>query len=132
VAAPTLTLAGTNINDGTIYTLLDEVDVGERHKTWSEYRGYNGLVAQYNVTEAMLVEMHFRILVKAASVTLLRQYVEWWNTTLDNASSSLVYNDGSGAITYNIVHSPRVNYVRNQASQNSFWTILEIVLYRLP
>ena len=133
MAAPTtVTYGGLSLNDGTTYTLLDGFDPGERMKTWSEYRGYDGTAAQYNVTEAALIEMHVPLLIKSTTNAGLAAAVAAINTIIDDGAATFVWDDGSGAVSYDCVHSPRIRYVRDNAAQSKFYTVVDLVLYRTP
>jgi len=134
MAAPTTcTYGGLNLNDGTTYTLVgDSVDLGERIKTWSEYPAFDGTVAQYNVSEANLIEMHLQIRVEGASNAALTNAIAAINDKIDAGAQSLVWNDGGGAVTYSCVHSPRVRNPRGINAQIGYWTVVDLVLYRTP
>ena len=133
MAAPTtVTYGGLNLNDGTTYTLLGGFDPGERMKTWSEYRGYDGTAAQYNVSEANLVEMRVPLLIKGTDNATLTAAVAAINALIDAGPQSFVWNDGGGEVTYSCVYSPRIRYVRNNQAQNAFFTTVDLVLYRTP
>jgi hypothetical protein len=132
MAAPTVTYGGLDLNDGTTYTLVGEPDFGERVKTWDEYRGLDGTAAQANVSEANLIEVTLRLLVKGTSNATLRAAIGAINTKIDAGAQDLVWNDGGGAITYNCVHSPRAHFRPDSAAQCDFWTFLDLVLYRTP
>jgi len=128
----TVTLNGVNINNGTTYTVLEGVDLGERTKTWSEFQGLNGDVMQYNVTEANLVEMHIPLLVKGTSLSTFNNAINALNVILARSTNTFVFNDGAETLTFTCVHSPRVKYVRDQNSQNGYWAKVDLVLYRNP
>jgi len=130
--AVTLTYGGLNINSGTTYSLLDGFDPGENAKSWDEARSYAGTVAQYNVTQAHLIEVHVPLLIVSDSITNLRAAVAAINTLIDAGAQSLVFNDGSGAITYDCVQSPRVYFRPDSLAVNKFKTIVDLVLYRTP
>lgn len=132
MAAPTFTLDGLNLNDGTSYTLLPNVELGARVKTWDEQRSYAGGVAQTDVSEAYLVPATFSILVQGTSEENLATKVGAINTKLDgmtaSAGKSFVYN----GTTYVCGASPRVAYVIGQREQNTFATVITLSLNRLP
>jgi len=133
VAAPTtVTYGGLNLNDGTTYTLLDGFDPGERVKSWAEHRGYDGTVAQYNVSEANLIEMRVPLLVKGSSNATLTAAIAALNALIDAGAQSFVYNDGGGAVTYSCTYSPRVNFARDTLAQNKFAAYVDMILYRTP
>ena len=127
-----LTYGGLNLNDGSTYIVLEPVDVGERQKTWSEYRGLDGTVAQTNVSEASLIEMHFPIEVHGSSVSDLDSKITAINTLIDAGAQTLAFNDGSGAVNYSCLHSPRVGRVHDIRSDVGFYTVVELVLFRIP
>jgi len=126
----TLTYGGLDLNDGTTYTLLEGLDPGEYVKTYSEYRSYTGAVAQYNVTEANLVEMRVPLLVRAASLAALRAAIGAINAKIDAGAQDLVFNDGSGEITYVCLQSPRVEFEETSVALTRYWTQIEMTLYR--
>ena len=128
----TITYGGLDLNDGTTYRLLYDFAPGERIKTWDEYRSYSGLAAQYNVSEGNLIEMNLRILVQGTSPATLAAAITAINDLIDAGAQDCIWDDGSGAVTYSCVHSPRVNYVRDVLSHVYFRTIIDMVLYRLP
>lgn len=106
--ATTITYGGLNLNDGTTWTLMEGFDPGERAKTWTEVASYDGSVAQYNVSEAHLIRMQVPLEVAGVSIAAVRTAIAALNTLIDAGDQDLVYNDGSGAVTYSCVHSPRV------------------------
>jgi hypothetical protein len=133
VAAPTtVTYGGLNLNDGTTYTLLGGFDPGERMKTWSEYRGYDGTAAQYNVSEANLIEMRVPLLIKSTTNAGLSTAVAAINNIIDGGDATFIWDDGGGAVSYACVHSPRIRYVRDSKAQSAFFTVVDMVLYRTP
>jgi len=134
MAAPTtVTYGGLNLNDGTTYTLIGEsVDFGERAKTWDEYRAWDGTVGQYNVSEANLIEISLRILVKGTDNATLTNAIAAINAKIDAGAQNFVWNDGGGSVTYACVHSPRVRLPRNREAQSAFWAIVDLILYRTP
>jgi len=133
VALPiTVRYGGLNINDGTTYTVLDKIDLGERIKTWSEYRGLDGTVAQYNVTEASMIEMRIPLLIKGTSLAAFNGAVAAINNIIDGGPALFAWNDGSGETSFNIGYSPRVHYVLDVSSQNGYYAIVDLILYRTP
>lgn len=134
--AITLTLGGLSLNDGTTYTLLDGFDPGEKTKTWSEYRGYDGTAAQYNVTEAQLIEVTIPLKVASTTVSGLHTAINALNAIIDGGTSTLVYDDDTGdalaATSYSIVHSPRVAFRPDTTALTKFYTLLTLTLYRTP
>ena len=129
----TLTYGGLNLNDGTTYALMPEADFGERTKTFDEYRSYDGVsVVQYNVSEASIIPMNIPLRIKSTSATGLRAAIDALNTKIDAGAQTMIYNDGSGNITYDCVHSPRVNYIRTQDSGTGFYTFITLALNRTP
>ena len=133
MAAPTtVTYGGLDLNDGLTYTLMDGFDPGERVKTSSEYRGLNGTVAQYNVSEANVIEMHVPLLVQGTDNASLTAAVAAINAIVDGGPAVFVYNDGGGEVTYSCVYSNRVGYVRNAESQIAFRTRVNLILNRTP
>jgi len=128
--AVTCTYGGTSINSGR-YTLL-EFDPGEKVKTFDEVRSYNGTVAQVNVSEANLIEVHIRLLIQGSSNSDLRDAVGDLNTLIDAGAQTLVFNDGSGDVSYSCVKSPRIKYVPDPVSVNKYWTVVDALFYRTP
>ena len=131
-----LTFGASNldINDHVKYFLMPDVDFGERAKIYDEFRSYGDslTVAQCNVTEASIIPMAIPLLVKAATPTALRTAIDAINAVIDGGPCTLVYNDGSGALTYHVLHSPRVNYVRSQDSILGCSTTITLNLVRTP
>ncbi|MDI9600146.1 MAG: hypothetical protein QM323_11765, partial [Acidobacteriota bacterium] len=68
MARTTLTYGGMNLNDGTTWRLLPGFDPGADELSYDEHRAYKGTVAQYNVSEAHLVEMFVPLLVAGTSL----------------------------------------------------------------
>ena len=132
MSAPTCVFDGLNINDGAVYTVFPGVDLGERKKTFDEYRSFTGDVSQANVSEAYYVEAHLPIAVQGSSRANLKSKVEDINDIIDSCSAAstktLVYDGES----YEIAASPRVAYVKDQAAEVSFWTKLDLTLNRVP
>ena len=106
--ATTITYGGLDLNDGTTWTLLEGFDPGERQKTWDEVRTYDGNVGQLNVSEAHLIQMYVPLEVAGASIAAVRTAIAALNTLIDAGAQTLAYNDGSGAVNYSCLHSPRV------------------------
>ncbi len=133
MAAPTtVTYGGLDLNDGTTYTLLDGFDPGERAKSWSEYRGYDGTAAQYNVTEANLIEMRVPLLIKGTDNASLTAAITALNAIIDAGPANFVWNDGGGEVTYSCVYSPRVSAPWGSLRQNKYVAPVELILYRTP
>jgi lysophospholipase L1-like esterase len=128
----TLLYGGLDLNDGTTYRLLDGFDPGEKQKSWDEVRSYTGQVAQYNVTEAALVQMTIPLLVEAASLTALHAAIDAINAKIDAGAQTLIFSDGSEPVTYSCVHSPRVAFRPDSPAVNKFWTRIDMTLYRTP
>jgi len=84
------------------------------------------------VTEASIIPMAIPLLVKVATPTALRTAIDAINAVIDGGPCPLVYNDGSGALTYHVLHSPRVNYVRSQDSILGCYTNITLNLVRTP
>jgi hypothetical protein len=106
--ATTITYGTLNLNDGTTWTLMEGFDPGERQKTYDEVRTYDGEVGQLNVSEAYLIRMFVPLEVAGASIAAVRTAIAALNTLIDAGAQDLVYNDGSGAVTYSCAHSQRV------------------------
>lgn len=130
--AVSFTYGGLDLNDGDTYTLLEPVNLGERVKTWNEYRGYGGGVVQTNVHEAALIEMNFQVEVHAASLAALNAAIAAINALIDAGAQTLVWNDGTGNVSYSCVHSPRVKKLFDVRAEVGFWTIVDLILNRLP
>ena len=127
-----LTYGAKDLNDGVIWTLMDKPDFGERIKTYDERRSYAGNVAQYNVTEANLIPMHLPLKLQGASIANLRAEIDALNALIDAGEQDLVFNDGSGAITYSCAHSPRVQYPRSAYTQACWEARIDLALVRYP
>jgi hypothetical protein len=137
VAAPTCVLyTGNNatsidINDGTTHTILDGVDMGIEQKTWDEYRSYSGSVAQYNVSEANLIDVTIPILVQRDSVANLRTTLAAINTSIAGiiaGTTHLVY----AGTTYHLASSNKVGWVEDSEFLLKFRTVIVLQLKRVP
>jgi hypothetical protein len=130
--AVTFSYGGLNINDGTVFKVLDGFDPGEAVKTFSEYRGYDGSVKQVNVTEAKLVKMHVPLRVSGANLTAIRAAIATINALIDDGEQDFVFDDGSGAVTYRCLQSPRIVYLPDPGVAESLVAFVDLVLYRDP
>lgn len=130
--AVTCTFGGLNINDGTNYRLRYSPDFGENIKTYDERRSYKGGVLQYHVTEANLITMSIPLRVYGSSITTLTTNVAALNNLLDNETNQLVYNDGSGSVTYTCLASPRVYAPRDYAYMVLHRADVVLTLIRAP
>lgn len=112
MARITLTYGGMDLNDGTTWHLMPGWDLGERQKSWDEVTSYTGLVTQLNVTEAHLVPMALPLMVEGADAAAVRSEIDALNALVDAGEQDLVFDDGSGAVTYECAYSqrPRVDY----------------------
>lgn len=132
MAAPTVTFDGTNINDGTKYSVLEGAVLGGKVTTFDEYRGYGGTVAVANVSTANLIGVSIPMMVMGTSVSDLRTNLTALNTIIDGCASgtgkALVF-DG---VTYTIVASSQVAPTLTQSYQNKFIAFVELVLNRKP
>lgn len=132
MAFPTLTLDGLNLNDGTVYTLMSGMELGARQKTWDELRSYTGAVTQANVSEAYYIPAHCGIRVQGSSAADLDVKVKAINTKIDGftaaAGKSFVY-DGT---TYVCGASARVAYALGARELLKFWTVVDLVMNRVP
>ena len=121
--------ASLDLNTGTTYTVLPGVDMGSKVKTFSEWRGYDGTVKQYNISEANLIEAHVPILVKSNSVANLRTALAAINTkigTIAAGVSHFTYN----SIVYHLMSSPEIGWVEDGNFHVGFFTVVDLVLYR--
>lgn len=132
MAAPTLIYGGLNLNDHITYFLLPDWDPGQREKTFDEVRGFGGAVLQLNVSEAALIKMIFPLLIKAASDPALRTAVDAINDRIDDGAQDCALDSGSGLVVYHCVHSPRVNYVRDNRAIVLFRAYVTLTLNRTP
>ena len=131
--AITLTYGGLNINDGTNYVLLDGMDPGQPQKTWDEFRSYTGEVAQKNVSEAHLIEMHVPLLIKGTNLAGVKANIAAINALIDAGAQDLVFDDGTGSsVTYSCVSSPRVNVPFDVMLAVRFAVVVDLVLFRTP
>lgn len=136
MAAPTCTLytgsnsSSININDGTTYTILPGVKLGpSKVKTWSDYRGYDGNVAQYNVSTANPIEVSIPLFVQGTSASDLRSDLAALNTSIDGITAGtthLVYD----STTYHLLTSPLIEWEEDDAFNLKFYTTVTLVLYR--
>lgn len=132
MAMYTCTLDSLDLNTGTTYILWMGADVGARLKTWDEQRSYAGGVAQTNVSEAYYVPVTLTIRVKGSSLSDLDSKVQAINTKIDGCTAASPKNLVVGSTTYQIVASPRVSYAMDEGVVAAFWTIIDILLNRLP
>lgn len=121
-----------DLNDGTTYLLLEGFDPGEKVKTWDEMRSYTGEVAQYNVSEAYLIEMHIPLRIMGTSPSTFRAAVDAINDKIDEGDHTLYHNDGAGVLTYSCVHSPRIRVPDSLAKLVGYCVDVDLVLYRTP
>jgi hypothetical protein len=132
MAAPSVTFCGTNINDGTTYSILPDGNLGAPIATFSEYRGYGGDVTQYNVSTANLVQVVLPMVVFGTSVSGLRGNLAALNALIASCSASspgaLVFD----SVSYSIVSSSQVAPDLTQSYQNKFFCFIDLVLNRLP
>ena len=130
--AVTCTYGGLNLNDGTKYIALEGFDPGEKVKTWDERRGLNGTVAQYNVTEASLIELAYPLRIKGTSLADFKTNLDAINNLIDAGAQSFVYNNGGGSVTYNCVHSQRLNAPDVISKMVGFAVDTVLILMRTP
>lgn len=128
MAVPTITYGTLDLNDGVTWTLLEGFFPGVRRKTFEEVRSYSGAVAQYNVTEANLIQMTVPLLVRADSLVNLDAAVAALNARIDAGPQTLTYN----GVSYACVHSERVGYTHTSRELNQFWTTLVFSPWRMP
>jgi hypothetical protein len=132
MAAPTCTLDSLDLNDGTIYTISGPVTIGERLKSFDEYRGLDGTVTQANVTEAILIDVTIPIHVQKDSAANLRTALATINTKIDGCTAAAPKVLAYASTNYSIVASPRVGWVEDDAFLLKFWTEIVVALKRLP
>ena len=134
MAAPTCTLytgsnsASTNINDGTTYNII-EADMGNDVKTWDEYRSYSGSVAQYNVTDANIIDVTIILRVKGSSASDLRSKIATVSGRIDGITAGtthLVYD----SVTYHLMTSPLPTYTEDANFHTGFFTTVTLNLKR--
>lgn len=133
MALPTnVKLSGLNLNDGTVYTLLPGLDLGERDKSFDAYRSYTGSVAQANVSEGDPVAMSVPLLVQGTTFDLLYAAIGAINTILDSGPTTFTITEGTTVQSFTILHSPRVKWPRTQEVENAFRARIVLTLYRMP
>jgi len=134
--AVTLTLGGTDLNDGSTYTLQPGLDLGAREPEYDVWTSYTGDLARGPVRYG-LVEMQVPILVRAASLTALASAVDALRSLVGSCSfaspGTLVYADDTGAsYTYRVVDSPEPQVVRDELWYFGCATQVSLTLRRLP
>jgi len=133
----TVTYGGLNLNAGPSnndigFTLRPGFDPGSRVRTFEEYRGYTGSIAQYNVSDMQLVQMTVPLRAHGSNLTGLNNLIEQLNAVIDAGPRDFVYHDGSASVTYEVVWSTRPTIVRDNDFQSAFWTEFDLILNRLP
>lgn len=122
--------ASLNINDGSTYTIVGEVDLGPLAvKTWEDYRSYSGSVASYNVSTANPIDITIPILVASNSVANLRTALAAINTKVDSIAAGvthLVYD----SITYHLLTSPNIEWVEDGMFRLAFKAYVTLHLRR--
>jgi len=132
VAAGDLTYGGLSLNDGSDILLMEGFDPGVPVKTWSEFRSYTGAVAQFNVSEAQLIEMHVPLRIMGTSAADVQSHVAAINALIAAGDQDLVYDDGGGAVTYSCVHSPYLSVPYTRQLLVGYAVDVDLVLYRTP
>lgn len=132
MAAGDLTYGGLDLNDGSDYLLMEGFDPGQPSVTWSEFRSYTGAVAQKNVSEAQLIEVHVPLRIMGTSVADVQANVAAINALIAAGEQDLVYDDGGGAVTYSCVRSPYLNVPYSRQLLVGLAVEVDIVLYRTP
>ncbi len=132
MARSTLIYGGKDLNDGAIWCLMPGADFGERVKTYDEHLSYTGNVAQHNVTEAHLIPMSIPLRLQGSDVSEMRAEVDALNALIDAGEQDLVYDDGSGAITYSCAASPRISYPRTTVTKTCLAAFIDFEPVRYP
>ena len=132
MSAPTCVFDSLNINDGTTYTIMPDIELGARIKTYSSRKSYTGAVAQYNVSEAYEIPMRFPMKVQGSSLADLDAKVQAINTKIDGCSSAAPKNLVFAGVTYQIISSPRIAYTLDAAAGAGFFATFDLVLNRVP
>jgi len=97
MARTVLTYGGLNLNDGVNYALQHGFDPGERLKTFDELGGYDGTVAQVNVTEANLIPMSVPLRVQSAATAVPLSMPAGSSWTIDYTAAT--YAPGHGILS---------------------------------
>jgi len=132
MARSTLTYGGKNLNDGSTWALMPGANFGERLKTYDEIRSYSGSVVQCNVSEANFIHMNIPLRLRGSSISSMKAEIDALNALIDAGEQNLVYNDGSGAVTYQCAHSQRVNYERTVETKSALMAFINLELVRYP
>ena len=97
MARTVLTYGDLNLNDGLNYFLQPGFDPGERLKTFDELGGYDGTVAQVNVTEANLIPMSVPLRVQSAATAVPLSMPAGSSWTIDYTAAT--YAPGHGILS---------------------------------
>jgi len=132
MANPAVTFDSLNINDGSAYSILPDIDLGATEVEFTEYRSYAGTVTQANVSTAKLVQMVIPLKIAGSSVADLGTKIAALDTKIDGCSPAAHKHLVFDGVTYDIVASPHVHPVLTQSYQNKFFVHVDLVLNRLP
>ena len=128
---PVVTFDGLNINDGTVYRVLVDVDLGNDYVTFDEYYSYSGAVSQLNISTQTLVTVRIPIFVQGTSFANLMTRIAAINTRIAGcgpaAPKPLIF-DG---VTYSIVASDYIDPVLDYWAHDTYACIVWLELNRL-
>jgi len=123
-----LTYGTLDLNDGTTWRLRPGFDPGADELSYDEHRAYKGTVAQYNVSEAHLVEMFVPLLVAGTSLVDLHETIETLNAEIAAGAQTLV----CGPVSYSCVYSPRVPLPFDELALTAFCSFVDFRPVRNP
>ena len=131
-SVPIVTYGGLDLNDQANYWALAGFDPGNDVTTWDEHKSYSGEVAQYNVTDANLVEVRIPLRIVGGSLKDFWDAVEAINTLIAAGDQTLVFDDGGYEWTYSCAQSQRLDVPREASVYTSYSATVELVLMRYP
>lgn len=99
-----LTYGTLDLNDGTTWRLRPGFAPGAEEKSYDEHLSYTGNVAQYNVTEAHLIEMYVPLILEGASLDALKSSVDALNALIDAGEQTLTFE----GTAYSCASCPRI------------------------
>jgi hypothetical protein len=132
----TITLDDLNINDGTIYTVLNEnVNLGQPQTTWDEVRSYAGggdVQVNLHIKKA-LIPTAIPMLVKGTSLSDLNTNIEVLLLKVDSCTTGSPKTLVWGSESFSIVYSSRpAEIIRDPQYQLGFRARFVLVLMRTP
>jgi hypothetical protein len=112
--AKVCTLDGLNLNDRSLYFLLQGFDPGEPPLAYDEFPSYDGSVALRNASRARVVQATLPIDVRAASEAALWAGIDAINAKIRLCTSDAPKTLVVGARSYLIVDSAEVRPVEDE------------------